>query len=63
MIQYNAEMCVVSGFAWRLGFSPTHGLIKLINYLCTSKTVPQNEFSGPFLPRRSWKSKFPHIYI
>ena len=39
MIQYNAEMCVVSGFAWKLGFSQTHGSIKLINYLCTSKTV------------------------
>ena len=63
MIQYNAEMCVVSGFAWKLGFSQMHGSIKLINYLCTSKTVPENEFSGPFSSRRSWKSKFPSRFI
>ena len=25
MVQYNAEMCVASGFAWKLGFSQTHG--------------------------------------
>ena len=63
MIEYNAEMCVVSAFAWKLGFSQTHGSIKLINYLCTSKTVPQNDFSGPFLPRRSWRFKFPSRFI
>ena len=40
MVQYNAEMCVVSGFAWKLGFSQTNGSIKLINNLYTSKTVP-----------------------
>ena len=28
MIQYNAEICVVSGFAWKLVFSQTHGLDK-----------------------------------
>ena len=25
MVQYNAEMCIVSGFAWKLGFSQAHG--------------------------------------
>ena len=63
MVQYNAEMYLVSGFAWKLSFSQTHGSIKLINYLCTSKAVPQSDFSGPFSSRRSWKSKFPSIFI
>ena len=63
MVQYNAKKSVVSEFAWKLGFSQTHGLIKLINYLYTSKTVPQSDFSGPFSRRQSWKSKFPSKFI
>ena len=51
MVQYNAKKNVAYGFAWKLGFSQTYGPIKLINYLYTSKTVPQRDFSGPFLPR------------
>ena len=49
MALYNAKKNVVSGLNWKLGFSQMHGPIKLINHLYTSKTVPQSDFSGPFL--------------
>ena len=43
MVRYNAEMCVVYGFAWKLGFSQTHVSIRLINYLYKRKTVYTSE--------------------
>ena len=33
IVRYNAEMCVVYGFAWKVGFSQTHVSVTLINYL------------------------------
>ena len=63
MVQYNAEMCVVSGFAWKLGFSQTHGSIKLINYLYTSKTVPQRLQRSVFAPSKLEVEVSKQIYI
>ena len=64
MVQYNAEMCVVSGFAWKLGFSQTHGPIKLINYLYTSKNGTSERLQrSVFVPSKLEVEVSKQIYI